>query len=206
VSKKIVGIIDYGSGNLTSIKKALESIGLKSHISSDSEGLKGSDILLLPGVGAFPSAMEALKKFGLDEFIPNQSRRGVPIIGICLGMQLLAQSSTEIEHTKGLGLIHGEVLRLEDAVWHIGWNEIVITATGNFLQAFNQSNFYFNHSYYLKSKDSNVLGYAELSDQDSCVPALIKKDNIIGIQFHPEKSQTTGQELLRVVVENLCHD
>lgn len=206
MTKKIVGIIDYGAGNLTSIKKAIESIGLKSHVSSDSDDLKDSDILLLPGVGAFPYAMTALKKSGLDEFILYQSKRGVPIIGICLGMQLLAQSSTEIEYTKGLELIPGEVLPLKEGAWHIGWNDIVINSGDNFLQEYAHSNFYFNHSYYLKSEDLNVLGYAELCDHGILLPAIIKKNNIIGVQFHPEKSQSVGLDFLRFIVQKLCHD
>lgn len=196
-----VGIVDYGVGNHCSVLKALRSLGYRCRVSHDAEILESTDILLLPGVGAFPAAMAAMNDRGLTEFVKHQARKR-PILGICLGMQLLADASQEIAYTRGLGLIPGEIVPMSSPHWHIGWNTIELALPDPLFYATHGLCFYFNHSF---TYDGPVeYQVCRASESGGHFPAVIRRDNVVGLQFHPEKSQTAGRQLLRKIVEGLC--
>ena len=142
-----VGVIDYGSGNLLSVKHSLEKIGFRVRISNSVIVLNQADILILPGVGAYPLAMEFLKATNLDNYLKRKAHENVPIIGICLGMQLLMEGSSEICKTNGLGLIPGDVFPLADNNWHIGWNRVDFTEINTEVFQKFKEDVYFNHSF-----------------------------------------------------------
>lgn len=201
--KKIsVGIVDYGVGNHNSVYHTLSHIGLRCRVSADKGILRACDLLLLPGVGAFPPAMAALKKKKLDRFLVDQAGSGKPILGICLGMQLLGKNSSENGHTNGLGLIPGEVVQLGQGRWHIGWNIITKKKTDPLFEPAYKQNFYFNHSYSFKPKGEFVKCIAKFKGKK--IASAVRVNKVAGIQFHPEKSQRAGHELLRSVIEGLC--
>ncbi len=198
-----VGIVDYGVGNLASVYRALRSMGFRCRISREPEVLSGTDLLLLPGVGAFPAAMEALHRCDLVAYLQQQAREAQPIVGICLGMQLLADASTELGVTSGLGLIPGMVTELAGARWHIGWNSIEVLHRDALLQPSDGKSLYFNHSFIFEPPAEYRIGVARLGRPFT---VAVRRENIVGLQFHPEKSQLAGRELLRNVIEGLCRD
>lgn len=195
------GLVDYGMGNHASVSHALAEIGLRVRVSSDKQTLDECDLLVLPGVGAFPDAMEAINKLELDEYIHQKARQQCPILGICLGMQLLATVSEEHGHTSGLNLIPGEVKRLKNANWHIGWNSIHSVPSDNMLSLFDGDAFYFNHAYSYHGPEEFHLAHAYY-DGDELV-AIIRRGNVVGLQFHPEKSQHSGKALLKNLIKVL---
>lgn len=202
MTRLVVGIINYGIGNYASLHHTLYDIGHRCRITDDPIVLKQCDILLLPGVGAFRPAMEALKARSLDDFLLQQSRGKKPILGICLGMQLLADASHEGGYTKGLGLIPGEVRPLVEPRWHIGWNTIEITQDDRLFQPSSGDSFYFNHSYTYQGPKEFQVCQASVG---RTIPAVIRQGTVIGMQFHPEKSQISGRSLLKRLIEGLCH-
>jgi imidazole glycerol phosphate synthase glutamine amidotransferase subunit len=157
-------------------------------------------ILLIPGVGAFASAMEVLHKLQLVEPIRQFAFNGNPVIGICLGMQLLADASYEHIYTKGLGLVPGEVKAINESAWHVGWNVIEITKVDPILQKSNGEHFYFNHSFAFNNSQY-VIGVARIGQ--FIIPSIVRKDNIYGFQFHPEISQESGLKLMNSVIAQL---
>jgi glutamine amidotransferase len=171
-------------------------------ISDEPQVLDNSDILILPGVGAFPSAMQALRDRGLVNYLQHQAVMQHPIIGICLGMQLLTTASYEFEYTLGLGLIEGEIVPLTASKWHIGWNEIKCLQQDSLLEPSNHQSFYFNHSFTYQGADKYQIAIAQ---HNQAVAAVIRHDNIAGIQFHPEKSQVAGKQLLRNLITGLVN-
>jgi glutamine amidotransferase len=200
----MIGIIDYGMGNLHSVQNALRGLGVEYFLSEKKEELAKADALLLPGVGAFKDAMHALKENGLDVFIKESVASGKPLIGICLGMQLLFEESEENGLTEGLNLLSGRVVRfpgttLEDVdykVPHMGWNLMEIQQPDSqLLQALSSDYVYFVHSYFVKTEDRSVL--LATADYHEEVPAVVGKGHIFGAQFHPEKSSTAGLEILK---------
>ncbi len=197
-----VGIVDYGMGNHTSVMNSFRDLGFRVQISADTKELGSTDLLVLPGVGAFPPAMQALHQRGLVEYLREQAREQRPIIGICLGMQLLASASHEHHYTEGLNLIPGEVVHLAHPKWHIGWNTVECVQQDPLLQASDGESFYFNHSF-------SYQGPAEyqvcISRHPEPFASVIRRGNVIGIQFHPEKSQAAGKILLKDLVEGLVH-
>lgn len=201
-----IGIVDYGVGNHASVRHTLHGLGYRCRVSGDIETLKSCNLLLLPGVGAFPAAMFELKKRGLDHFIVDWAKSGRPLIGICLGMQLLAQSSEEKSLTLGLGIIPGEISALGLHKWHIGWNTFEKTAlVGDdplFCEAYDQS-FYFNHSFVYCGPQEYVGGVARLGGNPFAV--AVRKEAVVGVQFHPEKSQANGRNLMKSLIEGLFH-
>jgi len=203
--KLIVGLVDYGVGNHASVVHLLKSMGYRCIVSSDPDELVESDLLLLPGVGSFPAAMESLNHFGLVEFIKDQFVLNKPIVGICLGMQLLADSSHEISFTKGLGLIPGSVESLNNSLWHIGWNDIQIIKKDAIFSDSNQQAMYFSHSYVFKTKPEYNIAEASLDLHLEPFTVAVRYNNVIGLQFHPEKSQFAGKFFLRRVIEGLCN-
>jgi imidazole glycerol phosphate synthase glutamine amidotransferase subunit len=199
-----VGVVDYGASNLASVARSLTGLGYRCRSSRDPETLGAADVLVLPGVGAFPAAMEALHKHRLVEFIQSQARRGQPIVGICLGMQLLAHSSSELRYTTGLGLIPGQVQPLQAAKWHIGWNSLEVLDQEPLLRESDGQSVFFNHSYAFHAPAEYCVAVSRVNDaMDEAFTVAVRRQQIVGLQFHPEKSQLAGRALLKNVIEGL---
>jgi glutamine amidotransferase len=179
-------------------------MGYRCFIANNSKALAKSDLLLLPGGGAFPKAMLALHALELTEFICQQALSGKPLVGICLGMQLLADSSSELGVTAGLGLIPGNVLALSESRWHIGWNRINVVGGNPLLIASDRQMMYFNHSYVLDVSAKYQIAAARIDENSEQFTIGAQLNNVVGLQFHPEKSQTAGRHLLASVIEGLC--
>jgi imidazole glycerol-phosphate synthase subunit HisH len=194
----MIGIVDYGMGNLFSVSKALERLNADYFISGDKDELLSADALLLPGVGSFRDAMEVLQVDTIKEFAAS----GKPLLGICLGMQLLFEDSDENGFTKGLGLLPGHVRRFSGTneagetykVPHMGWNKLKFVNSSPLLEGLEEDYVYFVHSYYVDAENSEVL-LAKANYHEE-VSAVVGKDNIFGMQFHPEKSSKLGMALL----------
>ena len=195
-----IGIIDYGIGNSSSLINTLVNLGFKAKLTLKHNEIRESDIILLPGVGAFEAAMYEIKNNGLDNLIFELAKKNKPIIGICLGMQLLGRSSIEKKFTKGLNLIPEDVLPFNSGKIHIGWNSIEIAKNPNPLKIYN-TEYYFNHSYSFSSKSKYKV--SETSFNGEKFTSIIKKNNIMGLQFHPEKSQISGLKLLKNIILDL---
>lgn len=192
----MLAIIDYGAGNLFSVKNALDFIGVKSVITHDRAEILAADKLILPGVGAFPKAMSMLNSANLTDTIKQAVLGGTPLLGICLGMQLLFDYGLEFEPTKGLELIDGHIQRIETdyKIPHMGYNQLEFNMGSSLLNGVNEGeSVYFVHSFMAKTKGENVAAYC---DYGSKIPALVQKGNVYGAQFHPEKSDTTGLKIL----------
>lgn len=201
MSARTIGIVDYGVGNHASVWRACQALGYRCRVSSDPAVLDATDALLLPGVGAFPAAMAALHAHDLVGYVQARARHGKPLVGICLGMQLLADASTEHGVTAGLGLIPGQVVPLDRARWHIGWNSIEVVNGDVLLAPSDGESVYFNHSYVFNAPPEYQACLARLDDR---FVVGVRRGNMVGLQFHPEKSQAAGRALLRNVVEGLC--
>lgn len=194
----MVTIIDYGMGNIRSIQNALEWLGLSHQLSSDPLTVERSKKLLLPGVGSFREAMENIRERGLAEPIKIAAEKGTPLLGICLGMQLLADAGTEDGPSAGLGLISGEVIRLSDAggpIPHVGFNEAKTQKESRLFASQHSADYYFVHSYHLRCKDPADI--AATTNYGLEFVSSVERRNIFGAQFHPEKSQSNGLNLLR---------
>lgn len=191
-------IVDYGVGNRRSVEKALQKVGGKTMISSELAVIAAADGLVLPGVGAFPSAIERMRALGLDDAIKMAAGRGTPILGTCLGMQLLFDRSTEHGGAEGLGLIKGQVIALDAAgakLPHIGWSDVEWSATSALTSGLGDSaSFYHVHSYVTVPDDpAGVIGW---SDYGTRFASVVEQANIYGVQFHPEKSSANGMRML----------
>ncbi|HVP00986.1 MAG TPA: imidazole glycerol phosphate synthase subunit HisH [Solirubrobacteraceae bacterium] len=194
----VVGIVDYGLGNRRSVEKAVERVGAGAVLSADHDVLREADGLILPGVGAFPAGMELLRGAGLDELLHERAAAGVPILGCCLGMQLLFDASTEHGGATGLGLIAGDVRALEAPglkLPHIGWSEVTWQAGSPLLDGLpDPSVFYHVHSYVPHPADpATVLG---VSTYGAPFASVVASGNVCGAQFHPEKSSVHGLRML----------
>ena len=201
--KKIkIGIIDYDLGNQDSLYYFLKSLRYKVLISKDPKLLSSLDLIILPGVGAFPKAIESLEKSGMDKFIINWSKSNKPLVGICLGMQLLCSKSVEFVETKGLNLIPGNIVPIANDKWHIGWNNISFLKS-TIKNISENDEFYFNHSYKYTGNDDYVITKTMF---DNHFPSIIQKNKTIGIQFHPEKSQFSGKKLIHAIFKTLTDD
>jgi glutamine amidotransferase len=198
-------IIDYGMGNLASVQRAFEKLQVDVKISNKIEDLRNAKSLILPGVGAFRDAISLLDESGLTSVIKEEVAKGKYIIGICLGMQLLYEVSHEYGEYRGLGLINGSIEYLDVGlkVPHMGWNNLKFSRQDPILKYIKEDEYaYFVHSYYAISDNSEVISYAEYEKN---VPAIVRKNNVYGIQFHPEKSGETGSNILRAykeIIEN----
>jgi len=194
----LIAIIDYGVGNLRSIEKAFAATGNHAVISNDQSVLRGARALVLPGVGAFAACMKALSENDLDELLLERVAQGVPLLGVCVGMQMLFEESEEFGSTAGLGLLSGRVRRFSDSltVPHVGWNHVRPLRAHPLMEGIGeQAFFYFVHSYYCGVEDENFV----LGDTDYGEPfaSIVASENICGVQFHPEKSQLPGLRLLQ---------
>lgn len=201
-------IIDYDTGNTRNVQKALNFIGLENKISADPKEIHEAAGLILPGVGAFSLAMKELEMRGLVKVIQEVAQRGTPILGICLGMQLLLEGSMENGFTEGLGLIEGICEKLPEdpdlPVPHMGWNKLVVTNETLLTKEVAGEYVYFVHSYYTDCEPSLIDALVDYSIK---IPAMISKENIYGTQFHPEKSSEVGLMVLngfKGVVEHAC--
>ena len=194
----MIAVIDYGAGNLKSVTKALNHLGYVNQIVSDPVSLDRADALILPGVGAFPKCIEALRKNGMDRAILRETKRGKPLLGICLGMQMLLEESEELTPTPGLGLIPGRVERIETAykLPHIGWNSLKIIQRSPLTAGLSDGDYvYFVHSFCARVGNSEDL--AVTTDYGTEVAAMVAKDHVFGCQFHPEKSGDVGMTILK---------
>ena len=198
----MIGIIDYGMGNLFSVSKALERLDVSYFISDDIEELQKADGLILPGVGAFKDAMNLLESKGLSKFIVDYVNAGGYLLGICLGMQLLFDESEENGRWKGLSLLPGRIVRLSGIdkqgcsykVPHMGWNKLQFKRNDPIINACQEDHVYFVHSYYLQTPEDDVI--IATADYYQCVPAIVGRGTVSGMQFHPEKSGSLGMSLL----------
>jgi imidazole glycerol-phosphate synthase subunit HisH len=192
-----IAILDYGMGNLRSVEKALEHVGARAEITRDHAAAEAADGVVLPGVGAFPRAMERIGELGLDRVVRGRWSAGAPILGICLGMQLLFSSSTELGGAPGLGLLAGEVRELEAGplkVPKIGWSPVRWERRSPLVDGIDDGTpFYFIHSFAPRPRDEDVLGTAEYGARFACA---VESGSLFGVQFHPEKSSAAGLRLL----------
>lgn len=203
MNRKTVAVVDYGVGNHTSVLSTLQEMGHRCRVTNDREILDAADLLVLPGVGAFPAAMAALHLHGLAVYITELVTQGKPLIGLCLGMQLLADESLEHGKTAGLGLIPGKVCQLPSLNSHIGWNSLQIVQHDPLFSRSDSEDFYFNHSYFFEVQTAYQVAVSTV--QSKCFTVAVRRDNVVGLQFHPEKSQSAGKKLLSRLVEGLSH-
>ena len=200
----MIGIIDYDAGNIKSVEKALQSLGQETAVTRDPETLLKADKVILPGVGAFGDAMGRLRQYGLEEVIHQIAEKGTPFLGICLGLQLLFDSSEERPGVKGLGLLPGKILRIPDGeglkIPHMGWNSLEITPGARLFRGIPQDSYgYFVHSYYLKAEDPAIV--AASTQYGVSIHASVERDNVFACQFHPEKSGEIGLRILKNFIE-----
>ena len=200
----MVAIVDYGVGNLFSLKSSFSAIGANAVVTSSKSELESADSIILPGVGAFRDAAKKLRDSGLENTVISLAQSGKPLMGICLGMQLLFEKSFEYGEHKGLGLIKGEIRPIETVIPkgykipHIGWNSLEIKKPSPIFENVNNGEYvYFVHSYYAADCESSITA---VSDSGAPLTAAVQSGNVFGCQFHPEKSGETGLKILRSFV------
>ena len=196
----MIAIIDYDAGNIKSVEKALQYLGEEAVITRDREEILNSDKVILPGVGAFGDAMEKLHQYRLVDTIQEVVDRRIPFLGICLGLQLMFESSDEAPSVEGLGLLPGKILRIpkkgDMKIPHMGWNDIKIKEGAKLFAGLEDHPYvYFVHSYYLQADDPSIV--AATTEYGVTIHASVEKDNIFACQFHPEKSSTVGLQILK---------
>ena len=196
----MIAILDYDAGNIKSVEKAFKILGEETILTRDFSVIKKADRLVLPGVGSFAAAMDNLKKYELDKAIHEFVATGKPFLGICLGLQLLFESSEESPGVEGLHVLEGVVKRIPDSegikVPHIGWNSLDFPNEGRLFNGIDEGAFvYFVHSYYLQAKEPSIV--TATTEYGCHIHASVEKDNIFACQFHPEKSSTVGLKILK---------
>lgn len=200
----MIAIIDYDAGNLKSVEKALALLGQESVITRERQEILRADHVILPGVGAFGDAMRQLKKYEMDKVVREVAEKKTPLLGICLGLQLLFEGSEESAGVEGLGLLRGSVVRFSDShglkIPHIGWNSLELMNEGRLFSGIpNGAYVYFVHSYYLKAMDTQIV--KATTTYGDLVHASVEQDNIYACQFHPEKSSSVGLAILKNFAE-----
>ncbi len=195
----MIAIIDYDAGNIKSVEKALHYLGEETIVTRDSEALLTADKAILPGVGSFGQAMENLHAYGLVPVIRELADRGTPFLGICLGLQLLFESSEESPGVEGLGILKGRILRIPPKeglkIPHMGWNSLHLQNHGRLFQGIPEGTcVYFVHSYYLQAEEEQIV--KAVTDYSVRIHASVEKDNVFACQFHPEKSSRMGLKIL----------
>ncbi|MBE5877010.1 MAG: imidazole glycerol phosphate synthase subunit HisH [Lachnospiraceae bacterium] len=196
----MVAIIDYDAGNIKSVEKALLSLGEEAVITRDKDEILAADHVILPGVGAFGDAMDKIRRYGLEEIIKEVVAKGTPFLGICLGLQLLFESSEETVGVEGLGILKGKIVKIPDnqglKVPHIGWNSLKFPNKGRLYEGIEEDSYvYFVHSYYLQADEPEIV--VATTDYATHIHASVEKGNVFACQFHPEKSSDVGLQILR---------
>ena len=200
----MIAIIDYDAGNIKSVEKAMLLLGQEVKITRDKEEILGADKVILPGVGAFGDAMRKLHQYGLVDVIKEVVKKGTPFIGICLGLQLLFESSDETPGVEGLGILKGKILRIPDAeglkIPHMGWNSLKFPREGRLFKGLPEDLYvYFVHSYYLAAEDESIV--TATTEYSTLIHASVEQGNVFACQFHPEKSSDVGIQILKNFVE-----
>ena len=200
----MIAIIDYDAGNIKSVEKALKLLGQEAVVTRDHETILGADRVILPGVGAFGDAMGKLEQFGLDKVIHEVVRKNTPFLGICLGLQLLFESSEESPGVKGLGVLKGEIVRIPESgglkIPHMGWNSLRFPRSGRLFAGLPEEPYvYFVHSYYLRAEDAGIV--TAVTEYGTEIHASVENGNVFACQFHPEQSSDTGIQILKNFVE-----
>ncbi|RLL42080.1 imidazole glycerol phosphate synthase subunit HisH [Oceanobacillus piezotolerans] len=199
----MIAIIDYDAGNIKSLQFALDKLGVESVLTKDPKQIQVANSIIVPGVGAFRDAIASLNNLGMAEVIKQEAAKGKPVLGICLGMQLFYETSFEDGEWEGLGLLKGTVNRITDAVKvpHMGWNTLTKHIDNNLFKDIPEDSFvYFVHSYAVGGNYEKETLVAS-SQYGGIIPAIVQKDNVVGIQFHPEKSGAVGLQLLTNYLE-----
>jgi glutamine amidotransferase len=201
----MIAIVDYGVGNLFSVKSSFSYIGAEAIVTGDAEVIRGADKILLPGVGAFEDAIAKLRSTGLDKVIIDEAKKGKPIMGICLGMQLLFEKSYEFGEHEGLGLLKGSIVPMKGVINedlkipHIGYNALIFKKNHPLFKYIKNGDYvYFVHSFYAKDCEDSLLA---TTGYDKELTAIVGKDNVMGCQFHPEKSGEIGLNILKAFCE-----
>lgn len=200
----MTAIIDYDAGNIKSVEKALVSLGEAAMITRDREAILKADKVVLPGVGSFGDAMGKLRQYGMEEVIKEVIAKGTPFLGICLGLQLLFESSEETPGVKGLGILKGKIRKIPDnkglKVPQIGWNSLKFPNKGRLFKGIEENCYvYFVHSYYLQADEPGIVTASTEYVVD--IHASVEKENVFACQFHPEKSSDTGLQILKNFIE-----
>lgn len=200
----MIAIIDYDAGNIKSVEKALQHLGEEACITRDREVILSAEKVILPGVGAFGDAMQKLHQYGLVEVIKEVVEKNIPLLGICLGLQLLFEKSDESVGVEGLGILKGEILRIPDKgelkIPHIGWNSLKYPNRGRLFEGISEESYvYFVHSYYLKADNPEIV--VATTEYGTTIHASVECGNVFATQFHPEKSSQVGLTILRNFVQ-----
>ena len=196
----MIAIMDYGIGNLGSVKNAFDYLGFESHITSDINEILNADKVILPGVGAFKDAIDTFKKYGFDKVIDELIKKNTPILGICVGMQMLFEKDYEYGIHDGLGILKGEVVKFDSnngefKIPQMGWNQVHVTKNNPLLNGIDGKDVYFVHSYYVTKNVENTIAYTEYANvKYTCA---VQKGNLFATQFHPEKSGEVGLKILK---------
>lgn len=196
----MIAIIDYGAGNIQSVRKALEHIGCDCRVTNDKEEILAADAAVLPGQGSFGDCMQSMESDGIKDTVKAFIQTGKPFLGICVGLQLLFEGSEESEGTEGLGIFKGTIKRIPDAeglkIPHMGWNSLSVSESSRLLHGLGDAPFvYFVHSYYLDAQDKSIV--AAQTEYGVTIDAAVEQGNLFATQFHPEKSGKTGLQILR---------
>lgn len=199
----MIAMIDYDAGNIKSVEKALKTLGQEVIVTRDPDTILNAEKVILPGVGSFGDAMEKLHSYGLVEVIHKVVEKKTPFLGICLGLQLLFESSEETPGVEGLGILKGRIVKIPDngelKIPHMGWNSLHFQNSGRLFENLPQDSYvYFVHSYYLQAEDESIV--KATTDYSTCIHASVEKDNVFACQFHPEKSSDAGLTILK----NFC--
>lgn len=202
----MIAIIDYDAGNIKSVEKAIQFLGEEAVITRDEDVILGADGVILPGVGSFGDAMNRIRSYGLEEVIQEVVKRRIPFLGICLGLQLMFESSEETPGVKGLGLLPGKIVRLPEGegrkIPHIGWNSLKFPKQSRLFEGLCEDSYvYFVHSYYLQAEETADV--AATTEYGACIHAAVEHDRIFACQFHPEKSSEVGLKILQNFL-NVC--
>ncbi len=201
----MVVIIDYNVGNLSSVTGALRRLGIEATVTRDKELIRQAKAIILPGVGSFPVAMGNLEKFDLIDVLNECRDKGTIIMGICLGMQVLFETGYEVKETKGLGFVPGtiEYMDIDEKVPHMGWNELYFNQDHPILKYIDENeDVYYVHSYKANTNDENIVAYSVYGDTK--IPGIVVNGNVLGCQFHPEKSGEVGQNILKAFKEMIA--